>query len=50
MDNMAGWEDTAAIAMCKDAQHLVKKAEVRVQALTNFKGELSTYWSTDTIL
>jgi hypothetical protein len=48
MNNMAGREDAMAIAVREDAQGLVKKAEAKVQALANFKGELSTHWSTDT--
>lgn len=48
MDELAGLEDATTIAVREDAQGLVKKAEANVQALTNFKRELSTHWSTDT--
>lgn len=48
MDNMVGLEDATAIAVREDAQRLVKKAEAKVQALANFKRELSKHWSTDT--
>ncbi|KAF8227705.1 hypothetical protein L208DRAFT_1379660 [Tricholoma matsutake] len=43
MDNMAGRKDAAH----EDVQGLVKKAEAKVQALANLKGELSEHWSTD---
>ena len=45
---MAGREDATAIEVRKDARHAVKTAEAKVKALTEFKGELSMYWSTNT--
>ena len=45
---MAGREDATAIAGGEDARHAVKTAEAKVQALTEFKGELSMHLSTNT--
>ena len=35
------------IAAHKDVQRLVKRAEAKVPALTDFRGELSMHWSSD---
>jgi len=48
INNMAGREDATAIEVREDARHAVKTAEAKVKALTEFRGELSMHWSTNT--
>ena len=47
VDNVRGRKDVTAIAIHEDAQGLAKKAETKIQALTEFKLELSSCWSTN---